>query len=163
MGNDLRKELCDRFVAATTNLHCLVYLGLQDNKKNLGQYDLVNQSKTVMLLADKGPASVGQIADFHGCTDYSINRVLQRLHEKKLIRKMRSSHDRRVVICALAPKGRKMLERIDRFVRKRVLPTTENWSLEQIEAFVESMESIHPRRKKMASCTPTESREWFII
>ena len=146
MENDLRKELCDRFVAATANLHCRVYLGLQDDKKNLGQNDLVNQSKTVMFLADKGPASVDQIVDFHGCTYDSINKVLQRLDKKKLIKKKRSSHDRRVVICALAPKGRKILERIDRFVRKRVLPITENWSLEQLEAFVESMESIHPGR-----------------
>ena len=147
MSNDLREELCERFVAATANLQNLVYLGLQDDRKNLGQNELVYQSKTMMFLADKGPASVGQIVDFHGCTYNSLIFVLDRLHRNKLISKKRSSHDRREVICGLAPKGRKILERIDRFVRKRVLPTTETWSLEQLEAFVESMESIHPGRK----------------
>ena len=55
--------------------------------------------------------------------------------------------DRRVVICELAPEGRKTLERIDHVVRERVLPATETWSLKQLEAFVESLESIHPSRE----------------
>ena len=147
MSNDLREELYDRFVAATARLYRLVYLGLRDYRRDLGEIEMINQYKTLILLADKGPASVGHIADFHGCTDNSINNVLHRLHEKKMIEKQRSSHDRRVVMCELAPEGRKVVERIDHVVRNLVLPTTETWSLEQLEAFVESLESIYPGRE----------------
>lgn len=144
MSDDLRKELCDRFVAATVRLYRLVYLGLQDFRKDLGQNELVNQYKALMLLAHNGPMSVGQIADFLACTDATINDVLRRLDRKKMIDKARASHDRRVVICELTAEGRKVLDGIDHVVRKRVQPSTETWSLEQLEAVVESMESIHP-------------------
>lgn len=80
-----------------------------------------------------------------------------------MIEKARSSYDRRVVICELTPEGRKVLERIDHVVRKRFLPSTETWSLEQLEAFVESMESIRPGPELVASGTPAESEGWFIM
>lgn len=82
MSNDLRKELCDRFVAATVSLYRLVHLGLQEFRKDLGQNELV-QYKALMLLAQKGPMSVGQIADFLACTNSTINDVLRRLDKKK--------------------------------------------------------------------------------
>lgn len=163
MSNDLRMELCDRFVAATARLHRLVYMGLRDDRKDLGQLEQVNQYQTLMLLADKGPMSVGQIAVCLGCTDSSINNDLRRLNRKKLIEKERSSHDRRVVMCELTPDGRKVLERIDHVVRERVLPATETWSLEQLEAFVESLESFPHSREFLESGTPIESRGWFIM
>ena len=162
MSNDLRKELCDRFVAATVSLYRLVYIGLQDFRKDLGQNELVNQYKALMLLAHQGPLSVGQIAVYLSCTDSTINEVLRRLDRKKMIDKARSSHDRRVVICELTPEGRKVLDRIDHVVRKRVLPSTETWSLEQLEAFVESMESIHPDLEYVEPRPLAESESWFI-
>ena len=146
MSNDLREELCDRLVAATAGLYRLVYLGLRNDRRDIRETEMVNQYKTLILLADQGPASVSRIADIHECNDSSINKVLDRLHEKNMIEKERSSHDRRMVICELAPEGRKVVERIDHVVRNLVLPITESWSLEQLESFVESLESIHPGR-----------------
>lgn len=147
MGNDLRKELCDRFVAATVSLYRLVYMGLRDDRRDLGQNEEINQYKTLMLLADKGPMTVGEMPGFLGCTDSSINNVLRRLDDKKMIEKARTPDDRRVVMCELTPNGRKVLERIGHVVRNRVLPATETWSLEQLEAFVEALESVHPGRE----------------
>ncbi|MCY3554704.1 MAG: MarR family transcriptional regulator [Gemmatimonadetes bacterium] len=163
MSNDLRKELSDRFVAATVSLHRLVNMGLRDDGRELGQNEQVDQYKTLMLLADKGPMTVGEIPGFLGCTDASINNILHRLYGKRLIEKARTPNDRRVVLCELTPEGRKVLERIDHVVRNRVLPATENWSLEQLEAFVESLESIPPSREFWASETPTEPPGWFIM
>ena len=87
MRNDLRKELCDRFVVATARLYRLVYLGLRNDRRDLRETEMVNQYKTLILLADKGPATVSQIADIHGCTDSSINKVLDRLEQKKRSRR----------------------------------------------------------------------------
>ena len=163
MSNDLRKELCDRFVAATARLHRLVYMGLRDDRKDLGQLEQVNQYQTLMLLADQGPMTVGEIAGFLGCTDSSINNILRRLDDKKMIEKARTPHDRRTVMCELTTEGLKVLERIDHVVRERVLPATESWSLEQLEAFVESLESFPPSREFLESETPTELPDWFIV
>ena len=163
MSEDLRKELCDRLVAATASLYRLVNMGLWDDGKDLGHNERVNQYKTLMLLADKGPMTVGEIPGFLGCSDASINNILHRLDEKKMIEKARSSDDRRVVICELAPEGRKVVERIDNVVRERVLPATESWSLDQLEAFVESLESFPHSREFLEPDTPREKPDWFIM
>ncbi|MXY97074.1 MAG: winged helix-turn-helix transcriptional regulator [Gemmatimonadetes bacterium] len=163
MSNDLRKELCDRFIAATARLHRLVYMGLRDDRKDLGQLEQVNQYQTLMLLADQGPMTVGEIAGFLGCTDSSINNILRRLDDKKMIEKARTPHDRRTVMCELTTEGLKVLERIDHVVRERVLPATESWSLEQLEAFVESLESFPPSRAFLVPEKPTELPGWFIV
>ncbi|MXY98257.1 MAG: MarR family transcriptional regulator [Gemmatimonadetes bacterium] len=163
MSNDLRKELCDRFVVATARLYRLVHTGIRDDRRDLGQNEEVNQYRTLMLLADQGPLTVSEIPVYLGCTDSSINNILRRLDDKKLIEKARTPENRRVVRCELAPEGRKVLERIDHVVRERVLPATETWSLEQLEATVESLESIPSSRAFPASETPNELPEWFIV
>ncbi|MDD9948672.1 MAG: MarR family transcriptional regulator [candidate division Zixibacteria bacterium] len=162
MSNDHRKELCDRLVVATARLYRLVYLDLRNDRIDLRETEMGNQYKTLILLADKGPATISQIADIQGCTDSSLNKVLDRLEQKKMIEKARSLDDRRVVICELAPEGRKVVERIDQVVRERVLPATETWGLEQLEAFVESMESINPGLEIVETRPPAESEGWFI-
>ena len=163
MSNDHRQELCDRFVAATASLYRLVYLDLRNDRRDLRETEMVNQYKTLILLADNGPSTISQISDINGCNDSSINKVLDRLEQKKMIEKARTVHDRREVICELAPEGRKVVERIDQVVRKRVLPATESWSLEQLEAFVESMESFPPSRVILESEKPREKPDWFIM
>lgn len=163
MSKDLRKELCDRLVAATASLYRLVYLDLRNDRIDLRETEMVNQYKTLILLADNGPATISQLADVNGCNDSSLNKVLDRLEQKNLIEKARSLDDRRVVICELAPEGRKVVERIDHVVRERVLPATETWSLAQLEAFVESMESINPGLEFLEPEPPTEKPPWFIM
>ena len=163
MSNDHRKELCDRLVAATASLYRLVYLGLRNDRRDLRETEMVNQYKTLILLADNGPSTISQIADINECNDSSLNKVLDRLEQKEMIEKARSSDDRRVVICELAPEGRKVVERIDQVVRDRVLPTAESWSLEQLEAFVESLESLPHSRDFLEPEKPRELPEWYIM
>ena len=163
MSKDHRKELCDRLVVATARLYRIVYLDLRNDRIDLRETEMVNQYKTLILLADNGPSTISQIADINGCNDSSMNKVLDRLEQKKMIEKARSIDDRRVVICELAPEGRKVVERIDQVVRERVLPSTETWSLEQLEAFVESMVSINPGLEIVETRPPVESESWFIM
>ena len=163
MSKDHRQELCDRLVAATAGLYRLIYLGLRNDRRDLRETEMVNQYKTLILLADNGPATISQIADINECNDSSLNKVLDRLEQKEMIEKARSSDDRRVVICELAPEGRKVVERIDQVARDRVLPTAESWSLEQLEAFVESLESFPHSREFLEPDTPREKPDWFIM
>jgi len=163
MCKDLRKELCDRFVAATARLYRLVYMGLRDDRRELGQNEEINQYKTLILLADNGPMTVGEIPGSIGCSDSSINNILRRLDDKKLIEKARTPNDRRVVMCEVTSEGLKVLERIDHVVRKRVLPSTDNWSLKQLEATVISLESIPPSREFLEPEPPAEKPPWFIM
>jgi len=82
MSKDHRQELCDRFVAATARLYRLVYLDLRNDRIDLRETEKVNQYKTLILLADKGPATISQIADVQECNDSSLNKVLDRLEQK---------------------------------------------------------------------------------
>ena len=144
MKNDHRSELCDRFISATTDLYRLVYKGLVDDRK--GPIGLFPQYRTVMLLANEGPLRVSQIAHHLGCTPSAVTYTLNRLIEKKLVKRVSYPQDRRVVICELAYEGRKLLNRVNRDVRERVLAATGTWSLEQFEAVVEAMESANSAR-----------------
>ena len=42
-----------------------------------------------------------------------ITRLLDRLDAKKLVRRERSAHDRRQVLCYITPPGRELLEKLD--------------------------------------------------
>lgn len=96
-----------------------------------------------MLLADKGPLKVSEIADYLGSTPAAMTYTLSRLVEKKLVKRESDPQDRRVVICDLTSDGRKLLEEIRYVVRERVLASTETWSLEQLESVVEALESVN--------------------
>ena len=73
--------------------------------------------------------------------------TLDRLVEKKMIKRVTCPHDRRAVICKLDSGGWNVLERINHIVRKQVLPAADTWSLSRLEAVVEALESIHPGRE----------------
>ncbi|MYB62831.1 MAG: MarR family transcriptional regulator [Gemmatimonadetes bacterium] len=87
--NDLRNEMCDRLVTATTNLYDRVYLGMLDDRK--GPIDKLPQLKILMLLADIGPLSVGQIADNTESTPSAMTATLNRLEEKELVKRERDT------------------------------------------------------------------------
>ena len=143
MQNDLRNELCDRLVTATTNLYDTVYLNLLHDKQGL--IEGLPQLKTMMMLADRGPLSVGQIAENTGSTLPAMTATLHRLVERKLVKRERSPQDRRVVVCELTSTGRIVLNGVKHVIRERVLAAADTWSMEQFEATVEALESMHSR------------------
>lgn len=108
-----------------------------------GPTETFRQLRTAMLLADKGPLRMSQIADHLGYTPTSLTHTVDILIEKKLVKRVSNPQDRRVVVCDLAPGGRIELERISDVVRKRVLAATDMWSIERLESVVEALESIH--------------------
>ena len=120
----------------------MVYIGMRDDKQGL--IDNLPELKSMMLLADKGPLSVGQIANYIGSTPTAMTATLNRLEEKELVKRARDPQDRRMVVCDLTSTGRIVLEGVKQDVRVRVLATTDTWSMEQFESVVEALESIHP-------------------
>ncbi|MYB62448.1 MAG: MarR family transcriptional regulator [Gemmatimonadetes bacterium] len=142
MQNNLRNELSDRLVTEITNLYHKVYLGMLDFRQ--GPIDELPQLKTLMLLADKGPLRVGQIAENTESTPSAMTATLHRLVDRNLVTRERYPQDRRVVICELTSTGRTVLNGIKHAIRERVLAATDTWSMEQFEAVVKALESMHP-------------------
>ena len=144
MQNVLRNELCDRLITATTILYHMVYIGMRNDKQGL--IDNLPELKSMMFLADKGPLSVGQIANYIGSTPAAMTATLHRLVERNLVKRERYPQDRRVVICELTSTGRIVLNGVKHALRERVFAATDTWSMEQFEAIVEALESMHPHR-----------------
>lgn len=80
------------------------------------------------------------VAGYLGYNPSSTTLIVNRLVEKKLIKRASDPQDRRIVYCKLARGGRNALEGFDRKVRDRVMPVIDNWSYEQIEVAVGVME-----------------------
>lgn len=61
-----------------------------------------------------GPLPTMEIGDRLVQQTPGVSRLLDRLEKRRLIRRTRSRDDRRQVLCALTPSGRRLLGRLDR-------------------------------------------------
>lgn len=57
-----------------------------------------------------GPLSLGELADKLLVTGGNVTYIMDRLEEQGLVRRVRSGADRRVVVAALTPEGRGIIE-----------------------------------------------------
>lgn len=72
----------------------------------------VAQHRLLMLLANSGPQSVGDIADYVGVNPSNASRQCDRLERLDLVRRARSADDRRVVQIELTSAGRRLVDAV---------------------------------------------------
>ncbi len=84
----------------------------------------VPQFEILELLHQRGPLSLGELADELFVTGGNITYVMDRLEDRELVSRRRSPQDRRVVKALLTPSGRKLIATVlpghAEFVRARV-------------------------------------------
>ncbi len=70
------------------------------------------------------------VAGYLGYNPSSTTVIINRLGEKKSLKRVTDPQDCRIVFCELTGEGRKVLKGYDREVRDRVLPVIDTWSTE---------------------------------
>jgi DNA-binding MarR family transcriptional regulator len=100
------------------------YLGLMGKiyvilLKTLDEYfgaPLSTNEKMVLIVLDKEPISITEISQRTGLLLTTLTNVLDKMEEKRLVRRKPSSKDRRVVEVDLAVAGRQVMSRFDAFL-----------------------------------------------
>ncbi|MBU9888452.1 MAG: MarR family transcriptional regulator [Candidatus Omnitrophica bacterium] len=79
---------------------------LQSAGVSLPQYALLNQ------LAHSGPVSMTEVSGRLQITKPAVTNLVDRLEEKKCLRRLPHPKDRRVILLTLLPKGAKLVRRV---------------------------------------------------
>ena len=80
----------------------------------------------ILCMLSSGEMSIGEISRHLGIAKPNITPLLDNLHAKGLLERVRSSHDRRVVNVALLPAGKEMADRIRECIVQQVMEWPEN-------------------------------------
>jgi DNA-binding MarR family transcriptional regulator len=78
------------------------------------------QLKTLMTLYNRGPVSIGHIAECLGIGQPTASHLVDRLVQTQLVSRTEDPHDRRRTLAQLSPGGEELAERINQ-VRFRTL------------------------------------------
>jgi DNA-binding MarR family transcriptional regulator len=80
----------------------------------------VVQYRTLVLLASRGPQSLGGLASLVGVTPATATRMCDRLVRKRLITRHSERADRRQIRVALSPRGRQMVDTVTQYRRREI-------------------------------------------
>jgi len=76
--------------------------------------------------------------------DPDVTRLVDRMERQELVRRLRSAHDRRVVLVELAPGGRRLLEGLDEPVRELHASLTAHVPLARLESLRSLLREVLP-------------------
>lgn len=139
-GEGNRGKLTDRFVSVIQHLNRLMYSGRLDELKKL---DLnAHQINALVLLDYNGPSRMGALASHLGSKLSHTSNIVDHLVCEGYLRRSSDPKDRRVVICELTARGRKVTKQFIQLATIRANKVAEKWNLEQFESVVESLELL---------------------
>jgi DNA-binding MarR family transcriptional regulator len=146
-----RRELIDALLSASRAMVAVAARSLAglDADVTLPQY------RALVVLASRGPQRVVDISTELGVNPSTGTRMCDRLVRKKLIRRYRSTSNRREVRLSLTPAGRQLVEEVT--VRRR----------EELSRFVEGMPQTWHRpvtralRSLSAAVGEVPESEWW--
>ena len=87
-------------------------LWYRQSEKNLSQIGMNNMEYSVLrILSENGTLSMVQIANMTMVTQGWITSIVDKLEERKLVERIRSSDDRRIIMIQITRAGTKMMAR----------------------------------------------------
>jgi DNA-binding MarR family transcriptional regulator len=93
----------------------------------------------LMALNDSGPRRASDLVDIFSIDKGAVSRQVQTLLELGLIDRSPDPEDRRAMILAISEEGRRRLDNIASARRQEVGRRLEEWSEEELSAFVRSL------------------------
>lgn len=107
------QALVDAFLDASRALVAVAARSLADAGENV----TLAQYRALVVLSTRGPHRPGDLAERLGVTASTASRMVERLVRKGLVRRTRSSHDRRTVRVHLTEPGQCLVDEV--IVRRR--------------------------------------------
>ena len=85
-----------------------------------GEEVTLTQYRSLVVLASRGPQSLGALAEPLGVTPPTVSRMCDRLVRKQLILRRADARDRRQIRVALSARGRRLVEEVTRRRREEI-------------------------------------------
>jgi len=110
------------------------------------------QLKTLANLLD-GPLRMGDVAAQSGISHSAATAMIDRLVDRTLVTRSHDCHDRRVVVCELAPKGREVIERFWRVREESLRKLASHMSDDELRTVISAMRIMSDAAARN-SCDP---------
>ncbi|MGH7641023.1 MAG: MarR family winged helix-turn-helix transcriptional regulator [Candidatus Dormibacteria bacterium] len=115
----------------------------QSPAQRFTRHDLsIAQMHLLLVLQERGQATVGQLAETLAISAPSVSAALDRLEEHGLATRRRDREDRRVVHALLSAKGRAAAEQACGFRRQKVRELLEHFQPQELEALMVVLAAI---------------------
>lgn len=98
----------DAFVSASRALVAVAARSLAD----MGEDVTLAQYRALVVVSTRGPQRPADLAEWLQVTPSTASRMVERLVRKKLVRRVRSAQDRRMVSVYLTESGRHLVEQV---------------------------------------------------
>ena len=109
-------ELADAFLRASRALVAVAARSIQAAPVEV----TIPQFRVLVLLASRGDQTVGQLAAELGVNSSNATRLCDRLQQLRLVRRDRSSSDRRLVRIVLTGEGAELLDAVTAYRRSEI-------------------------------------------
>jgi DNA-binding MarR family transcriptional regulator len=125
----------------------LAYVAIfRDYAATVGDLDLTQKQAAILHLINANPGvSQVDLAGTLGADRATMMAMIDRLEGRRLIRRQRSSEDRRRQELHLTDAGKILLRQIDDVVRKHEKRFTERFTDEELAAFIDALKRVHQR------------------
>ena len=99
----------------------------------------VPQLNCILALHEHGPLPLSHIARLITVKSGTITGIIDRLEEKDLVKRVRSSPDRRIITIELTETGKALAENAPPPIQKKIVDGLERLPPERVEQIVESL------------------------
>jgi DNA-binding MarR family transcriptional regulator len=100
------------------------------------------QLNCLLALHENGPLPPSQIARRMMVNSSTVTGVIDRLEQKKLVRRQRNSPDRRIINIQLTPDGKKMAEVAPPPIQQRVVDGLQQLSSKELNQIILSLQKL---------------------
>lgn len=132
------RALVDALLSASRSLVAVAArsLGAYEGEVTLGQY------RVLVLLCSLGPQRIVDLAEALAVSQPNATRICGRLSRKGLIRRSRSSADRRAVRVSATPEGRQVVEQVSAARRHELSRIVGNMTSGHRDQLVEALSTF---------------------
>lgn len=114
-----------------------------------------HQAVLLMYMHETGPSTMGELSDFIGSTQGVLTRIVDKLADKRMIRRQRDATDRRVVKVSLSPRGSKLAEEMTEIRLSEVARFSRMLQDEERQFF---LDILHKLEKQLEDSTRVRPR-----
>jgi DNA-binding MarR family transcriptional regulator len=134
----------------------------QDIDRQLDEHDLTNaQWMPLYKIAKSGGSTVAELARLCESDNGAMTRVLDRLEAKGLLRRVRSSTDRRVVNLELTPEGKRAADKVPKVLADVLNSHLAGFSREEFSTLLRSLQRMlaNAEALKARNCAAADNQE----
>lgn len=133
------KRWIDRYESATFTVNKNIDLIIRES---VDQELTIEQFSIIRYLSKHSRCTTTELSEVFLVHKGAITSIVTRLHEKKLIKRMRDRKDRRVLHLSLTDKGQQVYEEAASKIHERIAVYLSHFKADEIVSYIESYEKL---------------------